>query len=452
MISHLYSRFCLTMPAPEGSTGLLVAFSGGLDSTLLLVLAAQYAREHSLPLRALHVHHGLSPHADEWVAHCEAVCQQLAVELLVERVTLARGNGESLEAQARTARYQRLTARMREGEWLLTAHHQDDQLETLLLALKRGAGLRGLAGILPSQPFAGGLLLRPLLDMSRAELAEAAASLPFGWVEDESNQDVSYDRNFLRQTLIPQLKARWPAMAQTATRSMALCAEQEALLEELAESDWHLAGEGEALHIGPLHALSPTRRNNLLRYWIRRQGGEMPSREQLARLWQEVALARGDANPRLNWGRQSCRRFQERLYLVSPDLQPCHQVLPLTVGEPLTLPDGLGELVVRMAEHGEDLLRAPRANEPISVRFQVAPGIPLKPVGRSGSRRMKKLLQEYGVPSWQRGRIPILYYGEQVAAVVGLFVCDGFMAQGAGLVCHWQGSGAAPVLPEQDLS
>ncbi|MFL9690750.1 tRNA lysidine(34) synthetase TilS [Aeromonas veronii] len=452
MISHLYSRFCLTMPAPEGSTGLLVAFSGGLDSTLLLVLAAQYAREHSLPLRALHVHHGLSPHADEWVAHCEAVCQQLAVELLVERVTLARGNGESLEAQARTARYQQLMEHMTEGEWLLTAHHQDDQLETLLLALKRGAGLRGLAGILPSQPFAGGLLLRPLLDMSRAELAEASASLPFGWVEDESNLDVSYDRNFLRQTLIPQLKARWPAMAQTAARSMALCAEQEALLEELAESDWQLAGEGEALHIGPLHALSPTRRNNLLRYWIRRQGGEMPSREQLARLWQEVALARGDANPQLNWGRQSCRRFQERLYLVSPDLQPCHQVLPLTVGEPLTLPDGLGELVVRWKDTGEGLLRAPRQDEPLSVHFQVAPGIPLKPVGRSGSRRMKKLLQEYGVPSWQRGRIPILYYGEQVAAVVGLFVCDGFMAQSTGLVCHWQGSGAAPVLPEQDLA
>ncbi|WP_265448388.1 tRNA lysidine(34) synthetase TilS, partial [Aeromonas salmonicida] len=349
-------------------------------------------------------------------------------------------------AQARDARYQRLAARQEKGEWLLTAHHQDDQLETLLLALKRGAGLRGLAGILPNQPFAGGLLLRPLLEFSRAELAEVAATLPFGWVEDESNQDVSYDRNFLRQQLIPQLKARWPAMARTAARSMALCAEQEALLEELAEEDWQLACGGEALHVSslpassmqivPLLTLSPTRRNNLLRYWIRRLGGEMPSRDQLALLWQEVALAREDANPQFSLKNLDCRRFQGRLHLVRPGLTPRHEQLAVTIGESVVLPDGLGRVHVSARPDGEGL-RLPGMGEPLSVRFQVTPGVMLKPVGRSGSRRFKKLLQEYGVPSWLRGRIPILYYGEQVAAVAGLFICDGFMTQEAGMGWQW---------------
>ncbi|PJG59505.1 tRNA lysidine(34) synthetase TilS [Aeromonas cavernicola] len=442
MIVHLYDRFCQTLPAPEGSTRLLVAFSGGLDSTLLLVLAAQFAHAHQLVLRALHVHHGLSPHADEWVAHCESVCQQLAVPLLVERVQLARGNGESVEAQARAARYQCLTAHMAAGEWLLTAHHQDDQLETLLLALKRGAGVRGLAGMVPSQPFAAGLLLRPLLDMSRAELAKAAATLPYGWVEDESNQDVSYDRNFLRQQLIPQLKARWPAMARTAARSMALCAEQETLLQEIAEQDWQQIRDGDravagALPIAPLQLLSPARRNNVLRYWLRHQGAVMPSRELLSRLWQEVALAGADANPQLEMQGRVWRRFAGRLYWLEAAPEVGEVVLPLRVGDRLLLPAALGLLSLQRQQHGAEL-RLPLANEPLSVRFQVAPGTMLKPAGRSGSRRLKKLLQEYGVPPWLRGRLPILYYGEQVAAVVGLFVCAEFLPSGEGVSCCWQ--------------
>ncbi|MNH10950.1 tRNA(Ile)-lysidine synthase [compost metagenome] len=306
-----------------------------------------------------------------------------------------------------------------------------------MLALKRGAGLRGLAGIVPNQPFAAGRLLRPLLEVSRDELAELAATLPYGWVEDESNQDTEYDRNFLRQMLIPQLKARWPAMAQTAARSMALCAEQEALITELAEADWQGAGEGESLHIAPLLALSPVRRNNLLRHWIRLQGEEMPSRELLGLLWQEVALAREDANPCLSLKARDCRRFQGRLYLVRPGLSPRQEVLPIRIGETISLPDELGLISLLSCAAGEGL-RLPRGDEPLTVRFGVAAGSMLKPVGRGGSRRLKKLLQEYGVPSWQRGRIPILYYGEQVAAMAGLFICDGFLAPGGGIDLHWQ--------------
>jgi tRNA(Ile)-lysidine synthase len=178
-----------------------------------------------------------------------------------------------------------------------------------------------------SQPFAAGHLLRPLLDMSRAELAEAAQSLPYGWVEDESNEDPSYDRNFLRQQIIPLLKDRWPAMARTTARTMALCAEQEALISELAEADWQAVGEGEGLRIDGLLSLSRAAQQPAAPL-DPPPGGEMPSRELLGLLWQEVALARDDANPRLSLQGLACRRYQGRLYLVAPDLAPARRCCP----------------------------------------------------------------------------------------------------------------------------
>ncbi len=170
----------------------------------------------------------------------------------------------------------------------------------------------------------------------------------------------------------------------------------------------------------------------------------MPSRELLGLLWQEVALAREDANPRLSLQGLECRRFQGGLHLVTPGLAPREEVLPIRVGETLCLPDGLGAFRLLSSDGGEGL-RPPREDEPLSVRFQVASGVMLKPVGRVGSRRLKKLLQEYGVPSWQRGRIPILYYGEQVALVAGLFVCDGFLAPEGGIKGDWRRA-VAPAL------
>ncbi|PDP95292.1 tRNA lysidine(34) synthetase TilS, partial [Klebsiella quasipneumoniae] len=216
---------------------LLLAFSGGLDSTVLLhQLVLLREQDPSLTLRAVHVHHGLSAHADDWVAHCRQICQQWQVPLVVHRVTLARG-GLGIEAHARAARYQAFQDTLNAGEVLVTAQHQDDQCETLLLALKRGSGPTGLSAMAPSSAFADSRLLRPLLNETRESLRQWALAHQLSWIEDESNQDDTYDRNFLRLRVIPLLRERWPHFSEAVARSASLCAEQEQLLDEILAAE-----------------------------------------------------------------------------------------------------------------------------------------------------------------------------------------------------------------------
>lgn len=213
------------------SRQILVAFSGGLDSTVLLHQLVQWRTENpGVTLRAIHVHHGLSANADAWVTHCENVCQQWQVPLVVERVQLAQ-EGLGIEAQARQARYQAFARTLLPGEVLVTAQHLDDQCETFLLALKRGSGPAGLSAMAEVSEFAGTRLIRPLLARTRGELAQWALAHGLRWIEDESNQDDSYDRNFLRLRVVPLLQQRWPHFAEATARSAALCAEQESLLD-----------------------------------------------------------------------------------------------------------------------------------------------------------------------------------------------------------------------------
>ncbi len=277
---------------------LLVAFSGGLDSTVLLhQLVLLREQDPSLTLRAVHVHHGLSAHADDWVAHCRQICQQWQVPLVVHHVTLARG-GLGVEAHARAARYQAFQDTLNAGEVLVTAQHQDDQCETLLLALKRGSGPTGLSAMAPSSAFAGSRLLRPLLNETRESLRQWALAHQLSWIEDESNQDDTYDRNFLRLRVIPVLRERWPHFSEAVARSASLCAEQEQLLDEMLAAELaSLVAEDGSLAIAPLATMSPPRRAALLRRWLAGQQAPMPAREVPERLWHEVALAREDASP-----------------------------------------------------------------------------------------------------------------------------------------------------------
>ncbi|WP_316673923.1 tRNA lysidine(34) synthetase TilS [uncultured Tolumonas sp.] len=418
---------------------LLVGFSGGLDSRVLLELLARYTRQRTgFSLQAVHVHHGLNPLADQWLSHCQQTCQTLAIPFTAQRVEIAKQNRQSLEDLARQARYAVFRQYLPIGGMLLTAHHQDDQLETLLLALKRGSGPRGLAAMPMETDFAGGRLVRPLLSFSRQQLLDWAISQRLSWIEDDSNHDERFDRNFLRQRVIPLLRERWPEMAVTAARSAALCAEQETLLDEIAKTDLfacqHVDG---SLQIELLESLSPARRHQLLRFWLRQQTGTVPSHAQLQKIWPEVALARADAMPELVWQQGVIRRYQQRLYHVSPmPAAMLSQALPIDI--PVHLANGV--LTLQTDYLNEMRLRMPEAEEQITLEYGLPGSHKAHPVGREHSRELKKLWQEYEVAPWRRGTMPVICYQGKIAAVVGLFICQDYLCETGckGLTINWQ--------------
>lgn len=399
---------------------LLVAFSGGLDSTVLLhLLVLLRQQQPDMTLRAVHVHHGLSRLADSWVAHCQQQCEHWQIPLVVQYVQLD-GRPGGIEAAARAARYAAFTKTLKAEETLLTAQHLDDQCETFLLALKRGSGPAGLAAMAAQTHLGDNRLLRPLLGSSRQQLEEHAHQHQLHWIEDDSNQDPRFDRNFLRLNVLPLLNARWPHFAAATARSASLCAEQEQLLDELlAEQLTQLLDASNSLDIAGLQACSSARRYALLRRWIALFGGAMPARSGLQRLWHEVALSKGDAEPQLQLGDYQIRRFRQRLYLL-PLMDDLSEIrLPWYRERTLPLPDGLG--VLSMGD-GEFLVRAPCENEQVSVRFRAKGRVRI--VGRAGSRPIKKLWQELGIPPWQRERIPLVYYDDCLIAAVGVFVTE----------------------------
>ncbi|MBE4856000.1 tRNA lysidine(34) synthetase TilS [Enterobacter cloacae complex sp. P40RS] len=412
---------------------LLVGFSGGLDSTVLLHrLKCWRDREPDVELRAMHIHHGLSVHADDWVAHCEAVCSAWAIPLVVERVTLA-DEGLGTEAQARKARYAAFSGALQPGEALVTAQHLDDQCETFLLALKRGSGPAGLSAMPERADFAGTALIRPLLGETRASLEAWAHQHHLRWIEDESNQDDSYDRNFLRLRVLPLLNERWAHFSEAAARSAMLCAEQESLLDEMLREELEtlITADG-ALELAPLEAMSPARRAALIRRWLAFHRAAMPSRAMLNRIWDEVAQAREDAAPRIYLNGFEVRRYKGQLWWVKSLPSLADRILDWPSPEQaLTLPVNAG--VVALSRSGN--VRLPEPGENVTVRFR-ASGM-LHIVGRNGGRKLKKIWQEQNVPPWLRDTTPLLFYGDTLIAAAGVFVTKEGWAED-GVTFEWK--------------
>ncbi|MEB6379992.1 tRNA lysidine(34) synthetase TilS [Leclercia adecarboxylata] len=414
---------------------LLVGFSGGLDSTVLLHQLMHWReREPGRELRAIHIHHGLSVHADSWVAHCESLCHEWHIPLIVARVTLAE-EGLGIEAQARKARYAAFRENLLPGEALVTAQHLDDQSETFLLALKRGSGPAGLSAMPARARFADTEQIRPLLGEPRESLLRWAQRYGLCWIEDESNQDDSYDRNFLRLRVLPLLSERWPHFAEATSRSAMLCAEQEQLLDELlADELTSLVSPEGALAIAPLQVMSAVRRAALLRRWLALHGALMPSRAMLNRIWDEVVLAREDAAPRLRSGEGEIRRFRGQLWWVKGHAFLADRVIDWPLPhQPLRLPEGLGTLCLSPG----GVLRLPRSNEPVTVRFRTSGTLHI--VGRNGGRKIKKIWQELNVAPWRRDTTPLLFYGETLVAAAGVFVTrEGAAEAERGVQLEWK--------------
>lgn len=433
-MESLYQHFSRVLDAYyQPQTSIVLAFSGGVDSRLLLELLSRYQRVNSVACHAVYVHHGLSANADDWAEKCVLWAKQAGISCSIERVHLDIHSGESIELLAREARYHALAKHVQDGDLLLTGQHADDQVETFLLALKRGSGPKGLSSMAECMPFAGGMLVRPILSIRREQIESAAHHLGLEWVEDESNQDTRYDRNFLRHRILPELSERWPNIHQAVQRSASLCAQQEALLDELLGAAFERTLHPDlSLSIDILTSCSDLARARIIRMWLAKLNVNMPSQTQLSLIWNEVALAQQDANPKLKLKQGEVRRFQHRLYWVTETADVSAWQSPLQLNVALRLPERLGELTLTTTSTQANIALPPYP-ERLRVTFDPA-GLTAHPTTRNHSRKLKKLFQEYHVPSWFRRKMPILMYQDQVVAVADLFVDQAFGGQDCELV------------------
>ncbi|MEJ2621844.1 MAG: tRNA lysidine(34) synthetase TilS, partial [Candidatus Thiodiazotropha sp.] len=294
-----------------------LALSGGLDSCVLLHLLHQLSPQLTYPLKAIHVHHGLQADADRWQRHCETLCADYAIPLISLELDLQSKRGQSLEALAREARYHAFAQQLSPGDLLLTAQHQDDQAETLLLQLLRGSGPAGLAAMPLLSEFTPGWLARPLLDESRQAIETYAKQHKLCWQEDPSNQDQRFDRNFIRHSVMPLLQSRWPAASVTLSRSARFSGEMLTLArEEMAvELERVKNSTTGALSVKALQGMSSIRIRHLLRYWFDSSGAPMPNSKKLIRIENEAIHGREDSKPLIVWSDWEIRRFRDELIL-----------------------------------------------------------------------------------------------------------------------------------------
>ena len=419
----------ITENLPPKVERVFVAYSGGVDSHVLLHLVGLCPSLTS-KITAVYVHHGLQAEADDWAKHCEAISKYLDVPFLCLKVDAKKSVGQSQEEVARNVRYDALKGLLQAEDVLLVAQHQEDQLETVLLQLFRGAGVQGLSGMPSSIEFGLGVMCRPFLDISKQVINEYAAQYRLHWIEDPSNLSDAFDRNYLRNQILPLLKQRWPRLDKTVSRSARHCAATHKLLNEMAEVEFERIYDiaDKTLNIKLLAELELAKQHLVLRRWFTVNALRMPSEKLLQRIVVEVLAARQDANPNVQGTGFSIRRYRNKLFCLR------YADIDGEISSEVTWPKELGYVrlsgvgVLSLCESGEGLSKNVWMNADVLIKYRQG-AEKLKLAGRTGHHSLKKLFQEQGIPPWVRNKIPLVYLNGQLAVVAGLWISADFVSK-----------------------
>ena len=397
-----------------------IAFSGGVDSTVLAFTLVQ-ARRKFAQLRLLHVDHGLQSASVEWSAHCARLAREWRVPFVALSAEIKRKRGESPEASARDARYALLSQAMQPGEVLVTAQHRDDQVETLLLQLFRGAGVAGLAAMPAIAPFGPGRIARPLLETPRAQILEYARRHQLLWVEDPTNEQTAFGRNFLRHRVMPAIRERWPGVDVAIARSASHMADAQQLLDAQAQADLATAADGAGLNVAALRALPAARRRNVVRAFMARAGLETPQANWLREITGPMLAARADAHPELKLPRGALLRRAGRLELrltsragASASIEIFSKSWRWHADRLLIVNEAGDSLALQDDAAGDiDLDKVPAQ---LTLRARRG-GERLRPGARARTQAVKSLLQAAKIPVDERARVPLLFAGDRLISV-----------------------------------
>lgn len=412
---------------------LVLGLSGGLDSVVLLDLLARLRHPLQFRLSAIHVNHQLSPHAGEWAAFCATLCEARAVPLEIAAVQVPCLPGDSLEAAARTARHEALSRST--ADFIVLAHHLDDQAETLLLQLLRGCGVDGASAMAEQN----GRHLRPLLKCPRSQLEQYARQQGLDWVEDESNLDTRFDRNFLRHQVLPVLAERFPAYRETLARASRNFAESALLQEEMARHDAAGAILEKKLSVQALAHLPPARAKNLLRHFLKLHDIAAPSETRLEDMLHQLLNAKQDAQIRIPLASFELRRFLGRAWVIPAPRHPAPGLSYDWRGETELRLNELGGILMFWPVHGQGISRSRLEQAPVTLRLRHG-GERLQPDCMRPRRSLKNLFQEAGIPPWARQTLPLVYSGERLAAGLAIGIDCTFQARPdePGIMLEWQ--------------